>query len=259
MHRVCVKSNLLLFAVIWYDIHRAKVLKYPVQYRENVQNRNMLFEKGEIITLKKIPVLLFLALLLVMTGCSGESDQGESPVDPPADTVGNPVVTLEMDNGSEIIIELYPDTAPNTVQNFVCLVEQGYYDGLTFHRIVPGFVIQGGCPLGSGTGGPGWTIRGEFAENGFENPLEHQRGVVSMARRGDHFDTAGSQFFIVVGDASFLDGAYAAFGQVLEGMEEVDAIVGAAAAGQQPLEPRIILRASVELNNWQAAEPEKLK
>ena len=193
-------------------------------------------------------VLVFIVMLLVLSACSGEDVISE-----------NPVVTLELDNGGEIIIELYPDIAPNTTKNFVHLVQQGFYDGLTFHRVVPGFVIQGGCPLGNGTGNPGWFIRGEFSANGFDNPLEHQQGVVSMARRGDSYDSAGSQFFIVVEDAPHLDGGYAAFGRVLEGMPEVETIANAEASNQRPLQPRTIVKATVNLNKWQPEEPEKLQ
>ncbi len=134
-----------------------------------------------------------------------------------------PVVTIEMMSGGVIKAELYPDVAPITVENFVSLIEKGFYDGLTFHRNIPGFVIQGGCPNGTGTGGPGYQIKGEFASNGFENNLKHTRGVLSMAR-AMHPDSAGSQFFIMHADAPHLDGDYAAFGMVTEGMEVVDQI-----------------------------------
>ncbi|WKY46498.1 peptidylprolyl isomerase [Eubacteriaceae bacterium ES3] len=133
-------------------------------------------------------------------------------------------VKLEMDNGQSMVIELYPEVAPKTVENFLTLVEDGFYDGLIFHRVIPGFMIQGGCPLGTGTGGPGHTILGEFSANGVENNLKHSRGVISMARSGQP-DSAGSQFFIMVEDAPHLDGQYAAFGKVIEGIEAADAIV----------------------------------
>lgn len=134
-----------------------------------------------------------------------------------------PVVTIEMEGGGVIKVELDPENAPNTVNNFIYLAEQGYYDGLIFHRVIDGFMIQGGCPQGTGTGGPGYRIRGEFAANGFENELIHERGVISMAR-SDPFDSAGSQFFIMVAKQPHLDGKYAAFGRVIEGMDEVDRI-----------------------------------
>jgi len=131
--------------------------------------------------------------------------------------------TITMEDGGVIVIELYPDLAPQSVRNFVYLARDGFYDGLKFHRIMKGFMIQGGCPLGTGTGNPGYSIAGEFTENGFENDLKHTRGVLSMARANDP-DSAGSQFFIVHGDAQFLDGKYAAFGQVISGMDVVDRI-----------------------------------
>ena len=134
-----------------------------------------------------------------------------------------PVVTIEMMSGGVIKAELYPDVAPITVENFVSLIEKGFYNGLTFHRNIPGFVIQGGCPNGTGTGGPGYQIKGEFTSNGFENNLKHERGVLSMAR-AMHPDSAGSQFFIMHADAPHLDGDYAAFGRVIEGMDVVDQI-----------------------------------
>lgn len=136
----------------------------------------------------------------------------------------NPVVTIEMEKGGVITAELYPEVAPNTVNNFVALVKSGFYDGLIFHRVIPGFMIQGGDPEGSGMGGPGYSIKGEFTKNGFTNELVHDRGVLSMAR-SSRPDSAGSQFFIMVQKAPHLDGSYAAFGKVTSGMEVVDAIV----------------------------------
>ena len=131
---------------------------------------------------------------------------------------GNPIVTIKMQNKGNIKLELYPDIAPNTVNNFISLVNQGFYNGLIFHRVIPGFMIQGGDPEGIGIGGPGYQIKGEFDRNGFPNSLKHTRGVISMARSA-HPDSAGSQFFIMVEDSSHLDGQYAAFGKVMEGME----------------------------------------
>ena len=133
------------------------------------------------------------------------------------------MVTIQMENGKEIKIELYPDVAPATVENFVNLVKDGFYDGLIFHRVIPGFMIQGGCPQGTGMGGPGHTIKGEFAANGVKNDLKHTRGVLSKARSGNP-NSAGSQFFIMHADAPHLDGQYAAFGKVIEGMDVVDEI-----------------------------------
>ena len=138
--------------------------------------------------------------------------------------MANPIVTFEMENGDVIKAELYPEIAPNTVNNFISLVQKGFYDGLIFHRVIPGFMIQGGCPKGNGTGGPGYTIKGEFDANGVRNDLDHKRGVLSMARAMDP-NSAGSQFFIMVEEAPHLDGQYAAFGMITEGMDEADRIV----------------------------------
>lgn len=135
----------------------------------------------------------------------------------------NPIATIEMDDSKEIKIELYPDVAPNTVNNFIALANDGFYDGLTFHRVIYGFMIQGGCPEGTGMGGPGYSIKGEFAANGFKNDLKHTAGVISMAR-SIMPDSAGSQFFIMHKDAPHLDGQYAAFGKVIDGMDVVNEI-----------------------------------
>ena len=137
--------------------------------------------------------------------------------------MSTPIVTIEMENGGVIKAELYPDIAPNTVNNFISLIKKGFYDGVIFHRVIPGFMIQGGDPLGKGTGGPGYCIKGEFSGNGFDNPLKHSAGVLSMARTMAP-NSAGSQFFIMHEDAPHLDDQYAAFGKVLEGMDVVDAI-----------------------------------
>ncbi len=153
----------------------------------------------------------------------------------------NPIVTIEMENGDVIKAELYPDIAPNTVANFVRLVQDGFYDGLGFHRVIPGFMIQGGDPLGNGMGGPGFTIRGEFAMNGVKNDLRHTRGVLSMAR-SQRPDSAGSQFFIMTDDAPHLDGGYAAFGKVTEGMDAVDAIVNTPVIDRFMNRPRVLPR-----------------
>ena len=161
-----------------------------------------------------------------------------------------------MEGGGTIEIELFPDVAPNTVRNFASLVRKGFYDGLTFHRVIPGFMIQGGDPHGSGTGGPGYTITGEFQNNNFPNELRHSRGVLSMARTSDP-NSAGSQFFIMVADAPQLDGGYAAFGKVRSGLEEVDRIVEARRDGNdKPLDSQVIKK--ITLNEAEAAlsEPE---
>ena len=161
--------------------------------------------------------------------------------------MSNPIVTIEMENGGVIKAELYPEIAPNTVANFVSLVQSGFYDGLIFHRVIPGFMIQGGDPQGTGMGGPGYTIRGEFARNGFrQNNLKHSRGVLSMARSMMP-NSAGSQFFIMHADAPHLDGDYAAFGRVIEGMDVVDAIAGTPTGLQdRPVQEQRIRKATVD-------------
>ena len=157
-----------------------------------------------------------------------------------------PIVTIEMENGDKITAELYPEIAPITVQNFIDLVKRGFYDGLTFHRCIPGFVIQGGCPNGNGSGGPGYTIKGEFAKNGVDNPLRHTRGVLSMAR-ASHPDSAGSQFFIMLDTAPHLDGSYAAFGKVTDGMDAVDRIVSVKTDFMDaPLVAQVMKKVSIE-------------
>ena len=167
----------------------------------------------------------------------------------------NPIVTFEMENGGKIVAELYPEIAPNTVNNFVSLVQKGYYDGLIFHRVIRGFMIQGGCPEGSGMGGPGYSIRGEFNQNKFKNELKHEPGVISMAR-SMHPDSAGSQFFIMHKNAPHLDGAYAAFGKVIEGMDEVNRIAEVATGyGDKPKTPEIIKEMTVETFGVEYPQP----
>jgi len=157
----------------------------------------------------------------------------------------NPVVKIEMENGQTMKLELYPEIAPITVENFLKLVKDGFYDGLTFHRVIPGFMIQGGCPIGNGTGGPGHSIKGEFSGNGIVNDLKHQRGVISMARSGMP-NSAGSQFFIMVADAPFLDGQYAAFGKVTDGIETADAVVAVDRDGSdKPHQDQVIKKIEV--------------
>ena len=160
----------------------------------------------------------------------------------------NPTFVIEMENGQTMKGELYPDVAPNSAANFIELANSGFYDGLIFHRCIPGFMIQGGCPKGTGTGGPGYCIRGEFAQNGVPNPLRHTVGVLSMARSMMK-DSAGSQFFIMTSDSPHLDGQYAAFGRVLEGMEEAEKIVSQRTDRMdRPLEPQRIQSIRVETN-----------
>jgi peptidyl-prolyl cis-trans isomerase B (cyclophilin B) len=213
-----------------------------------------------------------------------------------ADVEKNPVVTMTMKDGGVVTIELYPKVAPTTVENFISLIKKGFYDGLTFHRVMPNFMAQGGCPLGNGTGGPGYSIAGEFSENGFKNDLSHDIGVISMAR-ATPMDSAGSQFFIVTSDASkaSLDGLYAGFGKVIDGMDEVYKIVNvpvnyatdslyalyskfndpeakftaeeielinayqSGVAFDKPLDPPVIESMTVETFGYEYAEPAKIK
>mgnify|MGYP005793196919 FL=1 len=170
----------------------------------------------------------------------------------------NPIVTIEMENGGKMVAELYPEVAPNTVNNFVSLVKSSFYDGLIFHRVIPGFMIQGGCPQGTGMGGPGYTIKGEFTGNGFKNDLKHDRGVLSMARAMSP-NSAGSQFFIMVEEAPHLDGQYASFGKVVEGMDVADVIVNAKRNYMdKPLEDQRIKSMTVETFGVDYPAPEKV-
>ncbi|WP_251392738.1 peptidylprolyl isomerase [Mediterraneibacter agrestimuris] len=171
--------------------------------------------------------------------------------------MANPIVTFEMENGDIMKAELYPEIAPNTVRNFVSLVNKGYYDGLIFHRVIRGFMIQGGCPDGTGMGGPGYQIKGEFSQNGFENNLAHDPGVLSMAR-AMHPDSAGSQFFIMHEKSPHLDGAYAAFGKITEGMDVVNKIAETPTSwGDKPMEPQVMKKVSAETFGETYEEPEK--
>ncbi len=173
--------------------------------------------------------------------------------------MANPVVTIEMANGGKIVAELYPEIAPQSVRNFISLANKSYYNGLIFHRVISGFMIQGGCPQGTGTGGPGYCIKGEFKLNGVANPLSHKRGVLSMARAQSP-NSAGSQFFIMHEDGDFLDGQYAAFGMVTEGMDVVDAIAAVKTNMQdRPLTEQKIASITVETFGEEYPEPEKLK
>jgi len=171
----------------------------------------------------------------------------------------NPIITIDMENGNSIKIELYPETAPNTVRNFISLASSGFYDGVIFHRVIPGFMIQGGDPEGTGMGGPGYSIRGEFSANGFKNGLKHDRGVISMAR-SNRPDSAGSQFFIMVENAPHLDGQYAAFGKVIEGMDEADRIVGAKRDyNDRPREDQRMKKVTVDTSGKDYGEVEKAR
>lgn len=170
----------------------------------------------------------------------------------------NPIITIEMNDSKIIKLELYPELAPNTVNNFLSLVNKGFYDGLGFHRVIYGFMIQGGCPEGTGMGGPGYSIKGEFAANGFENDLKHTAGVISMARAMNP-DSAGSQFFIMHKDAPHLDGQYAAFGKVTEGMEVVNEIAECDTDfGDKPLDPQIMVKVTAETFGETYPQPETL-
>lgn len=172
--------------------------------------------------------------------------------------MSNPVVTIKMEDGGMIKAELYPEIAPNTVNNFISLVNKGFYDGVIFHRVIPGFMIQGGDPQGIGIGGPGYSIKGEFLSNGFKNSLQHKRGALSMARAMDK-DSGGSQFFIMVEDAPHLDGEYAAFGCVIEGMDVADKIVNAKRdLRDKPINPQVMEKVTVETFGISYPEPEKM-
>ena len=170
----------------------------------------------------------------------------------------NPIVTITMANGDVMNAELYPEIAPNTVNNFISLVKKGYYDGLIFHRVIAGFMIQGGCPDGNGMGGPGYSIKGEFSQNGFKNTLKHTEGVLSMARAMNP-NSAGSQFFIMHKNSPHLDGAYAAFGKLVEGLEVVDKIAQVGTDwSDRPMVPQIIESMTVETFGTEYPEPEKM-
>lgn len=171
--------------------------------------------------------------------------------------MANPIVTFEMENGDIMKAELYPETAPNTVNNFISLVKKGYYDGLIFHRVINGFMIQGGCPDGTGMGGPGYNIKGEFSQNGVDNDLKHTEGVLSMAR-AMHPDSAGSQFFIMHKDSPHLDGSYAAFGKVFEGLDIVNKIAETDTDyNDRPLEEQKLKSVTVDTDGVDYPEPEK--
>lgn len=171
----------------------------------------------------------------------------------------NPTATITMKNGKKITLELYPEFAPNTVNNFIALANGGFYDGLIFHRVIRGFMIQGGCPQGTGTGGPGYRIEGEFKQNGcYGNTLKHERGVISMARAMDP-NSAGSQFFIMHADAPHLDGAYAAFGKVIDGMDVVDEIADEYTDFRdRPYSPQVISTVRVDTHGEEYPAPQKI-
>ncbi len=171
--------------------------------------------------------------------------------------MSNPIVTIEMENGDVMKAELYPEIAPNTVNNFISLVKKGFYDGVCFHRVISGFMIQGGDPKGNGTGGPGYSIKGEFSANGFKNELKHDRGVLSMARTMAP-NSAGSQFFIMHENSPHLDGQYAAFGKLIEGIDVVDKICAVRTDyNDRPRTPQVMKKVTVDTFGVEYAEPVK--
>lgn len=171
--------------------------------------------------------------------------------------MSNPIITITMQDGSVMKGELYPEIAPNTVNNFISLVKKGYYNGLIFHRIIPGFMIQGGCPDGTGMGGPGYCIKGEFSQNGFKNDLKHTKGVLSMARTMAP-NTAGSQFFIMHQTSPHLDGAYAAFGKITEGLDVIDTIANVPTNYMdKPMKDQVIKTMEIDTLGVDYPEPEK--
>lgn len=197
---------------------------------------------------RKIAYVISICCLL--SGCSRVNLRASSHLE-----MQNPIVTLRLADQEMIVIELYPDIAPNTVNNFISLVQDGYYDGLTFHRIIKDYIIQSGDPLANNYGTPGYTIKGEFKDNGFKNSLSHRKGIVSMAR-SSKYDSAGSQFFITVEDAEMLNGSYAAFGKVIAGLEIVEAIGKTEETSEQDKQKiRIIEKATVDVRRQKYPEP----
>lgn len=190
---------------------------------------------------------------------NSNSEETTSTAGLPNPDLDHPVVTMTIADYGDLKIELYPEVAPNTVNNFISLANSGYYDGVTFHRIIKGFMIQGGDPDGTGAGGPGYAITGEFTDNGFENNIKHTPGVISMARTNNP-NSAGSQFFIMHKTSSHLDGAYAAFGKVIEGYDYVDKIAQVETGlGDKPTQPVIMEKLTVELNGYEPSEPVKVE
>lgn len=207
----------------------------------NVKTRNIIIL---VIALALLAVLAY--FILNQYGIIGNAN--EKPATMEDNMAQNPVFTITLENGKVLTGELYPDIAPESVGNFIALANEKFYDGLIFHRVIPGFMIQGGCPSGTGMGGPGYSIKGEFDQNGVKNPLKHTRGVLSMAR-SMMMDSAGSQFFIMVADSPHLDGAYAAFGNVLTGMDAADEIVSTDRdRSDKPLTAQVIKSIRVETN-----------
>ncbi len=212
-------------------------------------------------TIIHIILPLLLAACCGLAGCAQEATE-----EPQTMEQQYPIATIEMADGSVIRIELYPDVAENTVKNFIYLANTGFYDGVIFHRVIEGFMIQGGDPDGTGTGGPGYRIKGEFSNNHYDNDLKHERGVISMARQGNPYfpasayNTAGSQFFIMHADSEHLDGDYAAFGRVIEGMDVVDAIATVETdANDRPLVEQRMETVRVETFGVDYGEPERIE
>lgn len=210
--------------------------------------------------------IILTAVIFTLAGCGtqGGNEQKDESTSNESEKTSNyalsvtekPIVTITMENDEKIVIELDPTAAPNTVANFISLVEKGFYDGLIFHRVIPDFMIQGGDPEGNGTGGAGYSIKGEFSENGVENHLKHERGVLSMARSNDP-NSASSQFFIMVKEAPHLDGQYAAFGKVIEGMEVVDGIVSVERdRTDKPLNDQKMKSVTVDTKGFDYPDPE---
>jgi peptidyl-prolyl cis-trans isomerase B (cyclophilin B) len=202
--------------------------------------------------------LLCIALCLILLGTMGCTSGEKNKTEEETMHSEYPIATITMKDGGVIKLELYPKIAPESVKNFISLANSKFYDGLIFHRVISGFMIQGGCPKGNGTGGPGYNIKGEFSANGVDNSLSHERGVISMAR-AMAYDSAGSQFFICHADSQFLDGQYAAFGKVIEGMDVVDAIASVKTNSQdKPLQDQVIDSIRVDTFGVEYGEPEKL-
>ena len=202
--------------------------------------------------------LLCIALCLILLGTMGCTSGEKNKTEEETMHSEYPIATITMKDGGVIKLELYPKIAPESVKNFISLANSKFYDGLIFHRVISGFMIQGGCPKGNGTGGPGYNIKGEFSANGVDNSLSHERGVISMAR-ARAYDSAGSQFFICHADSQFLDGQYAAFGKVIEGMDVVDAIASVKTNSQdKPLQDQVIDSIRVDTFGVEYGEPEKL-
>ncbi|MFT8323322.1 MAG: peptidylprolyl isomerase [Bacillus sp. (in: firmicutes)] len=208
---------------------------------------------------KIMPFVYIVLFLFVLTACgTSKSTEKESNTKYP-DVKENSIATITMTDGAEIELELYPKVAPNTVANFISLANKGFYNGLTFHRVIPGFMIQGGDPDGNGTGDPGYSIKGEFSSNGVTNDVKHERGIISMARSNDP-DSAGSQFFIMVADAEHLDGEYAAFGKVIKGMDTVDKIVQVDRnESDKPKVDVVMKKITIDTKGEKYPQPEKVK